>query len=145
ERPLAAPQPRRGHADAEVAPVRAGNAQAHGRTAKARRLQDRRGLGPSDPFLRAGPEPHQGPAHQRRDIQYPEGAGRRPRSLHPGQPQARRLTMSDTIIVLTGASRGLGAALARGLAEPSTLLVTLARRPDPSLQAHARERGCDLE
>ena len=53
--------------------------------------------------------------------------------------------MPDTVIVLTGASRGLGAALARGLAGRGTLMVTLARRPDPALQAHARDRGCELE
>jgi peptide chain release factor 2 len=46
--------------------------------AEAGRHQDRRRLGPPDPQLRAGPEPHQGPAHQRRDQQHAEGAGRRP-------------------------------------------------------------------
>ena len=36
--------------------------------------------------------------------------------------------MSDTIAILTGASRGIGAAMARGLAKPVTRLITLARR-----------------
>ncbi len=49
-RPLAAPQPRRGHVDAEVAPVRARDAQAPGRSRQARSQQDRRGLGPPDPL-----------------------------------------------------------------------------------------------
>jgi len=50
----------------------------------------------------------------------------------------------DTAIVLTGASRGLGAALARGLARPGVLLVTIARRPDAALQDHAQAQGCRL-
>ena len=38
--------------------------------------------------------------------------------------------MSDTIAVITGASRGIGAALARGLLAPGVKLITLARRTD---------------
>jgi len=53
--------------------------------------------------------------------------------------------MTDTIAILTGASRGIGAALARGLARPGTRLVTLARRTDPDLAAHARTQGAQLE
>ncbi|MBO9355831.1 SDR family oxidoreductase [Bordetella petrii] len=53
--------------------------------------------------------------------------------------------MTDTIAILTGASRGIGAALARGLARPGTRLVTLARRADPDLAAHAQARGATLE
>ena len=56
--------------------VRARDAQAAGRAAEARRQQDRRRLGPPDPQLRARPEPHQGPAHQRRDLEHAEGARR---------------------------------------------------------------------
>jgi peptide chain release factor 2 len=67
------------------------DAQAHGRAAKARRHQDRCGLGPPDPQLRAGQQPHQGPAHQRRNLGHPEGAGRRPGRLHRSLAQARRL------------------------------------------------------
>ncbi|OZI76174.1 SDR family oxidoreductase [Bordetella genomosp. 2] len=53
--------------------------------------------------------------------------------------------MTDTIAILTGASRGIGAALARGLARPGTRLITLARRADPELAAHARAQGAELE
>src|SRR5204863_508603 len=91
ERPLAAPQPRRGLADAALAPLRARDAKAHGRAAEAGRHQDRRRLGPPDPQLRARPEPHQGPAHERGDIQHPEGAGRRRRAVHHRQPDAAHL------------------------------------------------------
>ncbi len=52
--------------------------------------------------------------------------------------------MTDTFAILTGASRGLGAALARGLLQPGTRLLTLARRNDPELAALARERGAEL-
>ena len=53
--------------------------------------------------------------------------------------------MSDTIAILTGASRGIGAAMARGLAKPGTRLITLARREDPELAAYARSRDVQLE
>ncbi|WP_368930138.1 SDR family oxidoreductase [Achromobacter xylosoxidans] len=53
--------------------------------------------------------------------------------------------MSDTIAILTGASRGIGAAMARGLAKPGTRLITLARREDPELAAYARSRDAQLE
>lgn len=53
--------------------------------------------------------------------------------------------MTDTIAILTGASRGIGAAMARGLARPGTRLFTLARRDDPSLAEHARAQGAQLE
>ncbi len=36
--------------------------------------------------------------------------------------------MTHSVVVLTGASRGIGAALARQLAKPGTRLITLARR-----------------
>ena len=52
--------------------------------------------------------------------------------------------MTDTIAILTGASRGLGAALARGLARPGVRLVTLARRDDAELAEFARAQGADL-
>jgi benzil reductase ((S)-benzoin forming) len=48
-----------------------------------------------------------------------------------------------TLIVLTGASRGLGAALARQLAGADVKMLTISRRPDLSLQANAN--GADLE
>ena len=59
-----------------------------GRAAEARGQQDRRRLGPPDPQLRARQQPHQGPAHQRRDQRHAEGAGRRPGCLHHRQPEA---------------------------------------------------------
>jgi len=53
--------------------------------------------------------------------------------------------MTDTIAILTGASRGIGAALARGIARPGVRLVTLARREDAELAALAKAQGADLE
>ncbi|MGE8688896.1 MAG: SDR family oxidoreductase [Achromobacter sp.] len=53
--------------------------------------------------------------------------------------------MSDTIAILTGASRGIGAAMARGLAKPGTRLITLARREDSELAAYARAQDAQLE
>ena len=41
--------------------------------------------------------------------------------------------MTHTVAILTGASRGIGAAMARQLAKPGTRLITLARREDPEL------------
>ncbi|AJC21635.1 SDR family oxidoreductase [Pandoraea pulmonicola] len=53
--------------------------------------------------------------------------------------------MFQTIAILTGASRGLGAALARGLLAPGTHLVTLARRTDDDLATLAAAKGVSLE
>lgn len=53
--------------------------------------------------------------------------------------------MSQTIAILTGASRGLGAALARGLLSPGTHLVTLARHTDDDLAALASAHDVKLE
>lgn len=53
--------------------------------------------------------------------------------------------MTQTIAILTGASRGLGAALARGLLQPGTRLVTLARRVDDELTALAQAASVTLE
>ncbi|AKM31625.1 short-chain dehydrogenase [Pandoraea faecigallinarum] len=53
--------------------------------------------------------------------------------------------MSQTIAILTGASRGLGAALARALLAPGTRLVTLARRTDDELAALASAQGVTLD
>jgi len=52
--------------------------------------------------------------------------------------------MTKTVAMLTGASRGLGAALARALLDAGVTLVTLSRRSDEALESCARERGVDL-
>lgn len=49
------------------------------------------------------------------------------------------------LFILTGASRGLGAALARQLLASDTHLLTLSRHPDPSLAEAAKTAGTALE
>lgn len=49
------------------------------------------------------------------------------------------------LVILTGASRGLGLAVARGLLVPGHQLLTLARHPSTALESEARERGVPLE
>jgi NAD(P)-dependent dehydrogenase (short-subunit alcohol dehydrogenase family) len=49
------------------------------------------------------------------------------------------------LVILTGASRGLGAALAERLLAPGVLLLTLSRRPSPALQDQAKAAGATLE
>ncbi|OVZ58352.1 short-chain dehydrogenase [Pigmentiphaga sp. NML080357] len=51
--------------------------------------------------------------------------------------------MIDAIVILSGASRGLGAALALAACRPGTLLVTLSRGEHPLLAQHARRHGCE--
>src|SRR3546814_16891333 len=51
----------------------------------------------------------------------------------------------STVAVLTGASAGLGQALALGLMNPDTYLITLSRRHDPALAAHAAVSGCTVQ
>lgn len=53
--------------------------------------------------------------------------------------------MTHTVAILTGTSRGLGAALAFGLATEGNHLITLARNPHPELARHAQTHGCRLE
>lgn len=53
--------------------------------------------------------------------------------------------MSKTLAILTGASRGIGAAMARDLLKPDTHLITLARRIDPELDARANAVGATLQ
>lgn len=53
--------------------------------------------------------------------------------------------MSKTFAILTGASRGIGAAMARGLLKPGVQLITLARRRDPELDAQAQAAGVTLQ
>ncbi|HXF45681.1 MAG TPA: SDR family NAD(P)-dependent oxidoreductase [Burkholderiaceae bacterium] len=49
------------------------------------------------------------------------------------------------LYVLTGASRGLGRALAERLLAPGRLLLTISRRPDHALEASAAMKGAKLE
>ena len=49
------------------------------------------------------------------------------------------------LTILTGASRGLGRALAEALLQPDALLLTIERHPDPALQARAAACGAHLE
>jgi len=48
-------------------------------------------------------------------------------------------------VILTGASRGLGAAMAERLLSPSRQLVCVARSPNEALAAKARARGARLD
>ena len=52
---------------------------------------------------------------------------------------------SHTVAILTGASRGLGLALARALAAPGARLFALARTASTGLAGHWRKKGGDLE
>lgn len=53
--------------------------------------------------------------------------------------------MTHTVAILTGTSRGLGAALAYALATEGNHLITLARNAHPDLARNARDHGCRLE
>jgi benzil reductase ((S)-benzoin forming) len=53
--------------------------------------------------------------------------------------------MNPDLTILTGASRGLGAALAEQLLQPGATLVAIARSAMPELEALALERGATLE
>jgi NAD(P)-dependent dehydrogenase (short-subunit alcohol dehydrogenase family) len=53
--------------------------------------------------------------------------------------------MTTSLTILTGASRGLGRAMAAQLLDRGGHLLTLQRRPDASLDAVAREHGATLE
>lgn len=49
------------------------------------------------------------------------------------------------LFILTGASRGLGRAMASQLLVPDVFLLTLSRRPDAALATEAAARGAQLE
>lgn len=49
------------------------------------------------------------------------------------------------LFILTGASRGIGRALAMQLAAPGLRLLTLARQPDPTLAAELTAHGASVE
>ena len=53
--------------------------------------------------------------------------------------------MTQRLVVVTGASRGLGAAMARRLLAPDCTLLCLSRRADASLAEAARESGSPCE
>ncbi len=53
--------------------------------------------------------------------------------------------MNETLCILTGASRGLGAALAEQLLAPGLTLITLSRGSHPTLQALAQAAGASCE
>jgi benzil reductase ((S)-benzoin forming) len=55
--------------------------------------------------------------------------------MHPPRP----------LTILTGASRGLGAAMAEQLLQRGSALLTMSRRPNQSLYAKAAETGTPLE
>ena len=59
---------------------------------KARRHQDRCRLGSPDPLLCAGSKPHQGLAHQLRNLGHAESVGRRSRPFHHRELEARRVS-----------------------------------------------------
>ena len=49
------------------------------------------------------------------------------------------------LYIVTGASRGMGLALARQLLQTGHTLLTLSRHPEPALEAEARSAGTPLE
>src|SRR5690606_22458589 len=51
----------------------------------------------------------------------------------------------STVAIITGASRGLGQALALGLLKPDTQLITLARSHNAALAAQAAKSGVQLQ
>ncbi|MGB3287931.1 MAG: SDR family oxidoreductase [Burkholderiaceae bacterium] len=50
-----------------------------------------------------------------------------------------------TVAIVTGASRGLGQALAQGLLHPGTRLITVSRNHDETLDRNAKDAGCSLQ
>jgi NAD(P)-dependent dehydrogenase (short-subunit alcohol dehydrogenase family) len=53
--------------------------------------------------------------------------------------------MTARLFIVTGASRGLGRAIAEQLLQPGHRVLTLSRRPDPALAGLATARGAVLE
>ena len=53
--------------------------------------------------------------------------------------------MQQTLTILTGASRGMGLAMAEQLLQPGALLLCISRKSNPSLDALAAQRGAQLE
>ena len=57
---------------------------------------------------------------------------------------ARHMTTSSSLYIVTGSSRGLGAALVAQLLQPGHMLLGIARRSNPGLQAQADAAGVPL-
>src|SRR3546814_4674431 len=73
----------------------------------------------------------------------PESAGWRSGSIHTGKPETRSLNMeATTVAIVTGASRGLGQALALGLLQPGTRLMTVARSHDERSEERRVGKEC---
>jgi len=53
--------------------------------------------------------------------------------------------MADHLFIVTGASRGLGAAMVERLAVPGHVVLCIARRNDPAQVEHAHARGARVE
>jgi len=53
--------------------------------------------------------------------------------------------MQQRLTILTGASRGMGLAMAEQLLQPSALVLCISRQSNPSLDALAAQRGAQLE
>ena len=53
--------------------------------------------------------------------------------------------MQQTLTILTGASRGMGLAMAEQLLQPGALLLCISRKSDAALELLAAERGARLE
>src|SRR5690554_3887988 len=52
---------------------------------------------------------------------------------------------NDTVAIVTGASRGLGQALALGLLQQGAQVITVSRNHDASLARHAADNGLKLQ
>src|SRR5438552_13857868 len=94
ERPIAAPQSRRGDGHAQVAGLRSRASQAPGRAAKAGGRQDRYRVGTSDPLVRPRSIAHQGFANQLRGWEHAGRPRRGPRRLHRREPEAGSVAVS---------------------------------------------------
>ena len=53
--------------------------------------------------------------------------------------------MNHRLVIITGASRGLGAALAEQLLQPGSVMLCLSRQPHPTLAQQAAQAQVQLE
>ena len=120
ERPLAAPQPRAGLADAAGKALRAGIEEARGKSRGRPGRQDRHRLGPPDPLLRAAAlSDGEGPAHRRVDLEHRRRARRRHRPVHRSGAGAKGLRHR------AGGSRGCRVGSYRGIAGQAAAKIAL--------------------